>query len=609
MPNKIYKLVIVILFALSACKEKQQGYTKTITENDVKWKAAQEYYLKHITKAGNLIDTLNTVKYNDSLAKSLFFELRIAFKKAEPFAGALNPSVTHKANGPALPTYNDDSGRIVSPVGLQKIEETLFTEDGNQKDFLRELYYQKGFVNNLKENIKKRDLTPKRFFIGTHQQLMRIASLAMAGFDTPVTGKSIKETTVSLQSLQQVYKLTLQPLIQQKNNKLDKDFIKNINKAVTFINNNSDFIKFDRYTFIRDYLNPITKNWVEIRQTSQLWDGKTNAYPYNFNAPTFFEEDSFNVNYFLDVNDRNPSQEKIALGKKLFFDKKLSSDGTMSCATCHLPNKGYTDGLALGKDNSKGLLERNTPTLLNSIYQKAFFWDGRANTIDDQISAVFKNDKEFNTNVHRFSGNILKDTSYITLFKNTFGVVPNSNRETVRAISVYVSTLIGFNSKFDKDMRGETSSFTAEEKNGFNLFMGKALCATCHFIPLTNGTVPPFFKETEKEVIGVPKTSRNKVLDSDRGFYWVFEEDLHDKMFKTPTVRNIALTAPYMHNGIYNTLEEVVNFYNLGGGAGLGFSLDHQTLPFDELNLTEKEQKDIIAFMQTLTDNSVANLN
>lgn len=600
-----FKILFFLVLLASACKEKQD-YTKTTTSQEVNWKAAQDYYAKHITQAAELIDTLNTVKYNDSLAKTLFFKLRIAFKKAEPFAGALNPSVTHKANGPALPTYNDDSGRIVSPVGLQKIEETLFTEDGNQKDFLRELYYQKGFVNNLKENIKKRELTPKRFFIGTHQQLIRIASLAMAGFDTPVTGKSIEETAISLSSLHQVYKLTLQPLIVEKNKKLDADFSKNISEAISYIKKNTDFILFDRYTFIRDYLNPITKNWVEIRQTSQLWDGKTNAYPFNFNAPTFFEEDSFNANYFLDVNDRNPSEEKIALGKKLFFDKKLSSDGAMSCATCHLPNKGYTDGLRLGKDNNKAPLQRNTPTLLNSIYQKAFFWDGRANTIDDQISAVFKNDKEFNTDVHRFSGNILKDTTYITLFKNAFGVVPNSNRETVRAISVYVSTLIGFNSKFDKDLRGETSSFTAEEKNGFNLFMGKALCATCHFIPLTNGTVPPFYKETEKEVIGVPKTSKNKVLDNDRGFYWVFEEDIHDKMFKTPTVRNSTLTAPYMHNGIYNTLEEVVNFYNLGGGAGLGFNLDHQTLPFDELKLTDKEQKNLVAFMHTLTDNTVA---
>jgi cytochrome c peroxidase len=134
--------------------------------------------------------------------------------------------------------------------------------------------------------------------------------------------------------------------------------------------------------------------------------------------------------------------------------------------------------------------------------------------------------------------------------------------------------------------------------------MGKALCATCHFIPLTNGTVPPFFYETEKEVIGVPETAENKMLDDDLGFYWKFNEDLHKGMFKTPTIRNIELSAPYMHNGVYNTLEEVLDFYNKGGGGGLGFDLEHQTLPFDKLNLSIEEQNAIISFMKTLTDDT-----
>jgi len=132
--------------------------------------------------------------------------------------------------------------------------------------------------------------------------------------------------------------------------------------------------------------------------------------------------------------------------------------------------------------------------------------------------------------------------------------------------------------------------------------MGKALCATCHFMPLTNGTVPPFFTETEKEVIGVPETKANKKLDNDLGFYWKFKEDLHKGMFKTPTVRNAAVTAPYMHNGVYSTLEEVIDFYVQGGGGGMGFDLPHQTLPFDILELTEQDKKDLVAFIKTLTD-------
>jgi cytochrome c peroxidase len=154
-------------------------------------------------------------------------------------------------------------------------------------------------------------------------------------------------------------------------------------------------------------------------------------------------------------------------------------------------------------------------------------------------------------------------------------------------------------------MRGEISDFTDEERLGMNLYMGKALCATCHFVPLTNGTVPPLFLETEKEVIGVPKTAANKELDDDVGFYTVFKEDIHKYMFKTPTVRNAELTAPYMHNGAYNTLEQVMDFYNKGGGGGLGFDLPHQTLPFDNLNLSEEEIDALVAFTKTFTDTDV----
>jgi len=285
----------------------------------------------------------------------------------------------------------------------------------------------------------------------------------------------------------------------------------------------------------------------------------------------------------------------------------LSQNGQMACATCHDPKKGWADGLSVNMGNDGKVLERNTPTLVNSTYQKAFFWDGRAPSMLAQITAVFNNDREFNSSVHQFSTAILKDTTYVKMFKDAYGGISKRNIEVIKAISSYIATLNGFNSKFDKNIRGEVTTFSEEEKLGFNLYMGKALCATCHFIPLTNGTVPPFFSDHEKEVIGVPKTASNMELDDDLGFYWRHNEELevHRGMFKTPTVRNSELTAPYMHNGVYATLEKVMDFYNKGGGGGLGFDLPHQTLPFDSLNLSKTEEKALVAFMKTLTDNPV----
>lgn len=128
---------------------------------------------------------------------------------------------------------------------------------------------------------------------------------------------------------------------------------------------------------------------------------------------------------------------------------------------------------------------------------------------------------------------------------------------------------------------------------------------TDHFIPLTNGTVPPFFTETEKEVIGVPETKANRALDDDLGFYWKWGKEIHRGLFKTPSVRNADLTAPYMHNGVYNTLNEVMDFYNKGGGSGLGFDLEYQTLPFDELNLSQEELDALVEFIKTLSDDEV----
>jgi cytochrome c peroxidase len=145
-------------------------------------------------------------------------------------------------------------------------------------------------------------------------------------------------------------------------------------------------------------------------------------------------------------------------------------------------------------------------------------------------------------------------------------------------------------------------------RRGFNLFMGKAACGTCHFAPVFNGTVPPDYEDSESEVLGVPAAPvwKDAAIDPDMGRIANRRAAEHAPFnqyaFKTPTLRNIALTAPYMHNGVYQTLEEVMQFYNVGGGAGIGIVLPNQTLPPDPLGLSKREIRDIIVFMEALTD-------
>ena len=265
----------------------------------------------------------------------------------------------------------------------------------------------------------------------------------------------------------------------------------------------------------------------------------------------------------------------------------------------------FTDGLKLStiKVHSQSI-SRNSPTLLYSAFQKSFFYDLRSQDLENQIEEVMKNPNEFNLSTKEITDKIAKKESYKSLILKSF---PDKNKitqfEIRNAIASYVRSLMPFNAKIDNYFKNKVS-LTNEEELGFNLFAGKAKCASCHFIPLYNGTVPPWYNNSESEVIGVPKSIKwkNAVVDSDLGRYNTTQIEQFRYSFKTPTVRNIEKTGPYMHNGVYNTLDEIIKFYELGGGNGIGMNLEFQTLPFDNLKLSEKEKKALIKFMMTLTD-------
>lgn len=246
---------------------------------------------------------------------------------------------------------------------------------------------------------------------------------------------------------------------------------------------------------------------------------------------------------------------------------------------------------------------RNSPTLTYASLQQDFFYDRRSGSLEGQIVSVVENETEFHSDLAHLQEAVEKNSDYKAQFKKVYrDSVTDFNIRN--AIANYIRSLNKFNSKFDDNINGLKNTLSQNEINGFNLFMGKAKCATCHFAPLFNGTVPPNYTETEIELLGVPMANDtvNAVVDSDLGVYNIFNTEERKFFFKTPTIRNIEKTGPYMHNGVYETLEEVADFYNRGGGAGIGIDLEYQTLPPDALNLSKKEQADLIAFMKTLTD-------
>ena len=233
-----------------------------------------------------------------------------------------------------------------------------------------------------------------------------------------------------------------------------------------------------------------------------------------------------------------------------------------------------------------------------------FFYDARVNYLEDQAKAVITNKDEMHGSMSAALQLLKKDAGYRQLFKNAYKQEEITEYQIKNAIAAYVRSLVALNSRFDQYMRGNKNAMHQTEIDGFNIFMGKGKCGTCHFAPLFNGNNPPHFLKIDAEVIGTPATpdTMRAKPDADKGKFYNHGIDLYRFAFKTPTVRNIALTAPYMHNGVFNTLEEVVDFYDRGGGAGLGFGLPNQTLPEDKLNLTQFEKKALVAFLKTLND-------
>jgi cytochrome c peroxidase len=249
-------------------------------------------------------------------------------------------------------------------------------------------------------------------------------------------------------------------------------------------------------------------------------------------------------------------------------------------------------------------LKRNTPTLLNAAWQTKFFYDSRASTLENQLNSVVHNADEMEGSLKEGIKRIRQHPVYYPQFQKSYSSDsdPVTEYNIANAISSYVRSLTHYNSKFDRYMRKQ-GELSASEKKGFNLFAGKAKCATCHYLPLFNGLVPPQFGETESEVIGVPANAPGTPqADDDEGKFVFTRSPVHEHAFKTPTLRNVALTAPYMHNGVFKTLEEVMDFYNKGGGAGTRTAFENETLAPDALHLSKKEIRYVIAFLKTLTD-------
>ena len=278
--------------------------------------------------------------------------------------------------------------------------------------------------------------------------------------------------------------------------------------------------------------------------------------------------------------DNRLTLEKIQLGKQLYFDKRLSKDQTISCASCHDPNKGWSNGetFATGIDGQKG--GRNSPTIINSGYQVFQFWDGRALHLEGQALGPIQNPIEMGLSLDELEKRLNGIEGYVLQFKNVFGNKPNSG-DVAKAIAAFERTVLSGNSPYDQYKDGDTKALSEAAERGRRVFFNKAQCSACH--AGSNFTDGAFHN------IGIGFDGSSP----DLGRFVETQVEGDKGSFKTPTLREIARSGPYMHDGSFKTLEAIVDYYNKGGNANP--QLDEEIF---ELNLTDQQKKDLIVFLK-----------
>ncbi|MCP4123496.1 MAG: cytochrome C peroxidase [Bacteroidetes bacterium] len=445
------------------------------------------------------------------------------------------------------------------------------------------------------------------FLLANRLFLLNLASIYTTGFECPNTDRVIPELREMMQSTKGIYIAYGQTW---PDFSLSEEYLMRYVLAVNFVMQQpNDFSKFDHFSFIRDHVNPLFRLNQELILEYSVRSMSFNDYSLNNDARSIFSKELYEgqnaAGMFASVKDEEVLHDIKAVGRQLFFDPILSGNNKRSCASCHKPDQFLGDGLKYNLHLSgTDVLTRNTPTLVNVVYNHLLLLDGKQISAQSQAIGVMTNPDEMGSIKEEITEKVMSCKEYKKAF-NSFlpysrGSKSVSINHIVSAITLFYADFSLGLSPFDQAMNnhGEVNRDVVE---GFNVFMSKAQCGTCHFTPQFNGVKPPYVG-SEFEVIGVPVDTEFSALSPDSGRYHILPEPEMVNAFRTGSIRNADLTGPYMHNGVFETLEQVVDFYNDGGGTGRGLSVPNQTLSSEPLELTEIEKEQLIAFMLALTE-------
>jgi cytochrome c peroxidase len=283
--------------------------------------------------------------------------------------------------------------------------------------------------------------------------------------------------------------------------------------------------------------------------------------------------------------DNQPTTARVELGQKLFFDPRMSGDGNMSCATCHNPAMGWSDGLPTARGVKSSVLGRASPTIFNTAYNGIQMWDGRKKSLEDQAMGPMQANVEMNMDIGKLFQWIGNSTGYKALFAKAYPGEPINESTLSRAIASFERTVVSQDSPFDRWVRGDAKALGPQQVEGFKIFLGKGHCVACH-----SG---PNFTDNGFHNLGLASWG---MAEPDMGRYAQKPVNAMKGAFKTPTVREVARTAPYFHDGSARTLMDVVEHYDRGGDVKTNLSPNIKPL---DLSLAEKQA--LVAFLESLS--------
>ncbi len=487
------------------------------------------------------------------------------------------------------PYKREGAGLTLAALYLdeEKIDKDVLTELIASSLRSAEVYKADSITDNLRSY--------HHFYLCNRLYLLNLATIYTTGFECPDTMQIIPELNTMLSGVYELYTVFNQNFIETP---LPQNYLELYKSTIQFVNGQSRNSKqFDHFSFIKEYINPLFAINQEMLRKYEVMSKSNMDYSLNKNVNSIFNKSLYYgqnpKGIFLRVSDKKVLSEIENVGKLLFYDPILSGNNKRSCGSCHKATEYFTDTTVTTalQFNRKDRLPRNTPTLVNAQYNHLVMLDGKHYSLQHQTKAVVTNAIELGAN----EAEVVKKVMSCKEYKNTFEQLLKYTPQ------VYYGKFSKYYSSFDNAMN-KAEELSASVKKGFNIYMSKAQCATCHFAPQFNGVKPPYIG-SEFEVLGVPKDTKYKALSDDKGRYEVIPatETLH--AFRTGTIRNAEKTKPYMHNGVFKSLEQVIDFYDAGGGAGHKLKVDNQTLSSDSLHLTKEEKKDLLAFIHSLNEN------